>query len=160
MNQNYYDILMSGTPAWNSWRLDNLYIAPDLQGANLRGADLQGADLRVADLRGANLRGANLRGADLRWADLRGANLRRADLQGANLRWANLREADLDFSVWPLWCGSFDIKTDINIPRQLAYHICKLNCDDPEFKEMVKLLLPFANKSHIIEKHGLKKVEV
>ena len=58
----------------------------------------------------AYLRGANLSGADLSGAYLRGAYLRGADLSGANLRGADLRGADLDFSCWPLWCGSLAVK--------------------------------------------------
>ena len=30
----------------------------------------------------------------------------RADLSRADLRGANLSDADLDYSAWPLWCGS------------------------------------------------------
>ena len=50
-------------------------------------------------------------------ADLREANLRRADL-----READLRGADLDFSSWPLWCGSVGVVIDEKIARQLIYH--------------------------------------
>jgi hypothetical protein len=141
----------------------------DLSEANLRGADLSEADLRGADLtgatlRGANLTGADLTGADLTGADLRGANLRgadlseadlsEADLRGANLRGADLREADIDFSSWPLWCGSFDMTVDRRIFAQLAYHLCIVICDDPEVKAAQEMLKPIANTSHIITKHG------
>ena len=53
--------------------------------------------------------------ADLQDADLRGANL-----QGANLRGANLRGANLDYSCWPLWCGSLDVKVDRRKERREA----------------------------------------
>lgn len=102
------------------------------------------ADLRGADLRGANLGGANLREADLREADLRMANLRRADLSGA----------DLDYSCWPLWCGTLDVKVDARIARQLAYHFCRLDCDDPEYLEARKAIAEFANKFHRVEECG------
>jgi hypothetical protein len=115
----------------------------NLREANLRGADLQWANLRVADLQWANLRVANLRGANLRWANLRGA-----DLRGADLRGADLRGADLDFSVWPLWCGSNGVKADNKILYQLIAHICVLDCDTPEFKEIREFLLPYAKQSH------------
>ncbi|MEY8576163.1 pentapeptide repeat-containing protein [Oscillospiraceae bacterium 21-37] len=48
-------------------------------------------------------------------ADLRGVDLRKADLQGANLRGANL-----DYSCWPLWCGSLDVKVDVRLAAQLV----------------------------------------
>jgi hypothetical protein len=90
-------------------------------------------DLTDANLTRANLTGANLRGADLTGANLTGANLRGADLTGANLRGANLRGAVLDFSCWPLWCGSLRVKVDKRIACQLAYHLCALICDDAEY---------------------------
>jgi len=89
----------------------------NLRGANLKGADLKGADLRDADLRDANLRYADLGGADLRYANLRDADLRYADLRDADLKGANL-----DFSCWPLWCGSQNVKIDENQAKQLLAH--------------------------------------
>ena len=85
-------------------------------------ADLAKADLRGADLRGANLRGVNLREADLYAADLREANLQYADLCGPDLRGADLRGADIDYSCWPLWCGSLTVKIDARLAAQLMYH--------------------------------------
>lgn len=125
------DCLKNNLRLWNRYRA--LGGKAYLQEANLMYASLQGADLRKADLWGANLRGANLRGANL----LR-AYLLRANLQGA----------DLDFSAWPLWCGSLNVKTDLRLPRQLAYHLCALDCNDPEFLVVRKNLLEFANKFH------------
>ena len=132
----------------------------DLTGANLTGANLTravltGATLIDIDLRGANLTGANLRGADLRGAtlidiDLRGANLTRAVLTGANLT-----RADLDFSSWPLWCGSLGVKTDARIARQLAYHLCSLDCDDEEYLEAKDKIKDFANRFHRVDECGL-----
>ena len=117
--------------------------------ANLRGANLLDADLRGANLLGANLRGANLRGANLLDADLRGANL-----LGANLRGANLRGADLDYSCWPLWCGSLDVKVDRRIAAQLAYHFCRLDCDDPDYIAARNAIIHFANEFHRVEECG------
>ncbi|EGW49608.1 hypothetical protein HMPREF1022_00121 [Desulfovibrio sp. 6_1_46AFAA] len=104
----------------------------DLRGADLRGADLCDADLCDANLcdanlRGANLRGANLRGANLCDANLCDANLCRADLCRADLRGADLCRADLDFSCWPLWCGSKDVKADDRLVAQLFFHVTRLD---------------------------------
>ena len=146
----------------------------DLRGANLRGADLRSADLRGADLRGANLRGADLRSAglsdadlrsaglsdaDLRSADLSDANLsdadlRSADLRGANLRGANLRGADLDYSCYPLWCGSLHLKADKRLACQLAYHLCSMQCDDADYIKMRNSILGFANQFHRVDECG------
>ena len=72
-------------------------------------------------------------GADLRWADLRWANLRGADLRGA----------DLDFSCWPLWCGSLDVKLNKKQKRQLLYHLLAVA---PEYR--TQELIDEANKFH------------
>jgi hypothetical protein len=58
------------------------------------------------------------------------ADLHGADLRGANLRDANLRGADLDFSCWPLWCGSRNVKVDARIAAQLAAVIILAICAD------------------------------
>ena len=82
-------------------------------------------------------------------AKLCGADLRKATLSGAHLI-----GADLDYSCWPLWCGSLDVKVDAQIARQLAYHFCRLDCDDPEYLEARKAIAEFANKFHLVEECG------
>ena len=143
----------------------------DLRGANLRSANLRSADLSDADLRGADLRGANLRGADLSDADLRSADLRSADLSDADLRGANLSDADLrganlrganlDYSCYPLWCGSLHLKADKRLACQLAYHLCSMQCDDADYIKMRNSILGFANQFHRVDECGeLKEREV
>lgn len=75
----------------------------------------------------------DLSGQDLSGANLQGADLGRADLQGVNLSGADLRGANLDFSSWPLWCGSFDAKADKQLFAQLLKHVVMLDvswCDE------------------------------
>ena len=107
-----------------------------------------------ADLREADLWRADLRGADLWRADLRGANLWGADLRGADLRGADLREADLDYSCWPLWCGSLNVRVCKRIAAQLAYHFCRLDCDDPEVIAAQNAIIPLANQFHRADECG------
>ena len=131
----------------------------NLGGANLGGANLGGANLCGANLREANLSGAHLIGADLRGATLSGANLSEAtlsgaDLIGADLRGATLIGADLDYSCWPLWCGSLNVVVNARIARQLAYHFCRLDCDDPEYLEARKAIAKFANGFHRVDECG------
>ena len=114
-------------------------------------ADLRGANLREADLRGADLHRADLSEADLSWADLRGADLNRAKLNGADLR-----EADVDYSAWPLWCGSNHVKVDARIAAQLAAHFCALDCDDPAYLAAREAVLEFAKTSHRAKVLGMK----
>ena len=95
----------------------------------------------------AKLYRAYLHGADLRWADLRRADLYGADLRGADLRWADLSGANLDFSSWPLWCGSEQAKVGVKIARQLlahAFSVCREYC--PPTQEQID----FCNKFHRI----------
>jgi len=107
----------------------------------------------------ADLRYANLRGADLESADLRYANLGRADLESADLRYANLGGADIDYSSWPLWCGSLGVKVDKRIAAQLAYHFCRLDCDDPAYIKARNAILDFANQFHRVGGCGRLKIK-
>ena len=104
------------------------------------------ANLWEANLRGANLWGADLWGANLWEANLREADLEGADLWGADLRGADLRGASLDYSCWPLWCGSLDVRVCKRIAAQLAYHFCRLDCDDPEVIAAQNAIIPLANQ--------------
>ena len=99
-----------------------------------------------ADLKGANLRGAGLWGAVLRGADLRGADLRGADLRGA----------DLDYSCFPLWCGSKGMIVDRRIAAQIAAHFCALECDDADYIAAREAILEFAQTSHRAKVLGLE----
>ena len=113
------------------------------------------------DLRRADLSDANLSGADLRDANLSGADLRRADLSDANLSGADLSGADLDYSCYPLWCGSLHFKADKRLACQLAYHLCSMQCDDADYIKMRNSILGFANQFHRVDECGeLKEREI
>lgn len=76
------------------------------------------------------------------------ADLRYANLRGVKLKSANLGGADIDYSSWPLWCGSLGVKVDKRIAAQLAYHFCRLDCDDPAYIKARNAILDFANQFH------------
>ena len=98
----------------------------------------------------ANLCDANLRGADLSCANLCCAKLRGADLRGANL----------DYSCWPLWCGSLrNVRIDKRIFAQLAYHICRVIVDDDECKAAQRALYPIANQFYRVDECGRLPLE-
>ena len=97
---------------------------------------------------------ADLSVPDLWGTDLQGANLRCANLWGANLRDTNLWGTNLDYADWPLWCGSLHVKVDKRIARQLAYHFCSLDCDDPQYIDARNAILNFANKFHLTSECG------
>jgi hypothetical protein len=100
-------------------------------------ADLRNVDLRNAKLCNVDLRNAKLRNVDLQSASLYDAKLRKVDLHYANLYDADLRGANIDFSCWPLWCGSFNVKVDDRIMAQLINHI--LSLDHPLARKLRKL---------------------
>ena len=108
------------------------------------------------DLKGADLSGANLKGADLSGANLIGADLRRVGLNGANLSGASL-----DYSCYPLSCGSLHLKADKRLACQLAYHLCSLQCDDADYIKMRNSILDFANQFHRVNECGkLEEMEI
>jgi hypothetical protein len=79
----------------------------------------------------------------------------RSNLHDADLRGADLRGADLDFSCWPLWCGTRNVKTDWEIFKQLVGHVCWLDCEDERAKKIQELLLPTAKEwEHWQEQEG------
>ena len=118
------------------------------------------ANLEGANLRGANLADANLADANLAGANLEGANLEDANLAGANLEGANLAGANLDYSCWPLWCGSLrNVRIDKRLFVQLAYHICRVIVDDDECKTAQRALYPIANQFHRVNECGKLPLE-
>ena len=78
---------------------------------------------------------------------------------GADLTDADLTRANLDYSCWPLWCGSKSVKVNLKLSMQLAAHFCALQCDAPEFKEARKSIIKFALKSHRAKDLGITSVE-
>ena len=81
-------------------------------------------------------------------------------LNGEKGKCADLQGADLDYSCWPLWCGSLDVKVDRQITAQLAYHFCRLDCDDTEYIKARNAILDFANTFHRVGECGkLEKVK-
>ena len=78
----------------------------------------------------------------------------RANLRGADLREANLRGANLDYSCWPLWCGSLGVRVCKRIAAQLAYHFCRLDCDDQEVIAAQNAIIPLANQFHRVNECG------
>ena len=103
---------------------------------------------------------ANLIGTNLKRANLEDANLGGADFRGANLASANLKGANLDYSCWPLWCGSLrKVRIDKRIFAQLAYHICRVIVDDDECRAAQRALYPIANQFHRVSECGRLPLE-
>lgn len=78
-----------------------------------------------------------------------------ADLSGADLRGSDLSGSDIDFSSgFSFKCTSFNIKIDLKIAAQLAYHFCRMDCDAPEFITARNALVDLGNKFHRVEECG------
>ena len=96
---------------------------------------------------------ANFINANLRWA-----NLSRADLSRADISWANLRGADIDYSCWPLWCGSRAVKTDQRLRKQLLAHVADTIDHAPDRAEeevaIYDLIRPFVKGWHQEDEFG------
>jgi hypothetical protein len=126
-----------------------------LERASLASVHLEQAHLEYAHLKRAYLRGAYLEGACLKEAYLEGAHLEGAHLKGINLEGAHLEGADIDFSCWPLWCGSKGIKVDRKIYLQLLAHLCAVDVNDDECKDNQQANLELARQSHIASELGI-----
>ena len=130
----------------------------DLRGADLRGTDLSYTDLRGADLHGADLRGTDLRGTDLHGTDLHGADLRGTDLRGTDLSGTDLSGANLDYSCWPLRCGSLNAKIDKRLFIQLLYHTVRAgqSVKDEEVRKFLNMpeVIALANQFHRVNECG------
>ena len=66
----------------------------------------------------------------------------------------DLRGADLDYSCYPLWCGSLHLKANKRLACQLAYHLCSMQCDDADYVKMRNSILGFANQFHRVDECG------
>lgn len=128
--------------------------------ANLSYSDLSGSNLSYSSLSGSNLKYSNLSGSDLSGANLRGADLSGNNLRGANLSRSDLRDSDIDYSAWPLWCGSLKAHVDDRIAIQLLYHTLSVVQHSPYVSDELKraLLTPgnidAANRFHRVKECG------
>ena len=92
---------------------------------------------------------------------------RKADLSRVDLRDADLRDANLDFSAWPLWCGTLGVTVSLDFARQLAFHVLGLDVPDEdmtdeersEWANVRRVLTPFANQWSGVSHHSINKYE-
>ncbi len=124
MDQDHYNKLMEGVPAWNEWRKNNRDIVPDLSSSNLEKENLQGADLMMANLEKSNLGHTNLQGVNLN-----GANINHAIMWHANLMFAQVPH------IWPL-------PLDWGCSGTLSLLISKRDTKRPT------LIFPITNQTH------------
>ena len=81
-------------------------------------------------------------------------------LNGADLRGANMHGTNLDYSCWPLWCGSLGVHIDDRLAIQLLYHlIYNVNyskCVSQNVKNVLLTdeIIELANKFHRVDETG------
>ena len=134
-------------------KYESLKEAVENSRSDLSRSDLSGSDLSRSYLSRSDLSRSDLSGSDLSRSNLSGSNLSRSNLSGSNLSGSNL-----DYSVWPLWCGSFDVITDDKIKIQLLYHVARIkgNIEDADLKNLIdsKLFKKVCNKFHRVDECG------
>ena len=77
--------------------------------------------------------------------------------------YTHLSEANLDFSVFPLWCGALSVQADERIVRQLIYHTLRLAQNakmDCALKAALftKELIAQANLFHRVESGDVERI--
>ena len=83
----------------------------------------------------------------------------------ANLCDADLCSANLDYSAWPLWCGSLGVHIDDRLALQLLYHTLYNVAYSEHVSDEVKrtLLTPeivaLANRSHVLSEHRKNNIK-
>ena len=120
---------------------------------NFSFAMMKGASMVQTDFTRCNLSNVQLRDAKMMFASFDHCNLKRAKLNYADIRQVNFYRSELidiniDFSSWPMWCGTKNSIVGEKLAQQIAAHFCALICDDPETKRMQALLLDYARNSH------------
>ena len=127
--------LLSGTKAWNQWRIDNPnQVKLDLTNVNLSKANLSGADLSHADLTGANLAGVNLS---------------KANLSAASLRWTKLVHVsqaipgEANLKILNRWCR-LSYRFNNRKPEPYVWWRADLKYADLEGVDLSEAELPFA----------------
>ena len=177
MNQEELDIVIERSEKY--WNGEPEGEIAKLNGAVMIGLDMRAANMRDADMSDANIRDAYMSGTDMSWANMSGTDMRSAYMSGANMHGTNMSWADIcgayindadmkgtniDYSCWPLWCGSLRAQIDERIARQLLYHVLSAvshskNCSE-EFKAalLTETNVTVANGFHHVKGCGYLKV--
>lgn len=136
--------------------------------ATMQGADLRNVNMNRADMRGVNMQRANMLHADMQYANMQCAKMQHADMRHADMRSAemqrtDMRGANIDYSAWPLCCGSLKAYVDDRIAIQLLYHTLSVVQYSPYVSEDVKRTLltrdvvDVANRFHRVDECGKLK---
>lgn len=136
--------------------------------AIMQGADLRNVNMNRADMRGVNMQRANMLHADMQYvniqcAKMQHADMRHADMRSAEMQRTDMRGANIDYSAWPLCCGSLKAYVDDRIAIQLLYHTLSVVQYSPYVSEDVKRTLltqdvvDAANRFHRVDECGKLK---
>jgi len=122
--------------------------------------ELQCASLKIcaetAVKLGIDLSDADFTDADFTYADFTDANFTYAKCTDADFTYADFTNADftdarIDFSSWPIWCGSVKAIVCDKIAKQLMYHALAVAIRHIPDGLMPPGLIDWVNESHIVK---------
>lgn len=125
----------------------------DLSNSTIDMMHMRGGKLSRLELDNSTVRNTEARDVEMPEISMIDTNMTNVSIISCNIIMADLTGAKfinvtLDYSGFPLHCGSFDFTSDIKIPAQLAYHLCRIICDDPIVIKAQSHLNELANKFH------------
>ncbi|MDP4999197.1 MAG: toll/interleukin-1 receptor domain-containing protein [Saprospiraceae bacterium] len=94
-NASHLEYLLRGVSYWNSWRLQEPELKPDLSDIRLGNQSLENANLQGVNLSGSVFVGTNLNFANLRDADLRRVSWEKVSALGADFSGADFGDSHL-----------------------------------------------------------------
>ena len=78
----------------------------------------------------------------------------------ANLSGADLSGANLDYSAWPIWCGSLTAEVDDRLVAQLLYHILSVvKYSENVSKGLKEALLTRGNLEQALKFHKARECQ-
>lgn len=135
----------------------------DMMGVNMQRANTQRADMQDANMWGADMRGANMQRANMQRANMQHVDMQHADMRSAEMQRTDMRGVNIDYSAWPLCCGSLKAYVDDRIAIQLLYHTLSVVQYSRYVSEDVKRTLltqdvvDVANRFHRVDECGKLK---
>lgn len=126
----------------------------DLSGARLEKVSARRSVFLVCEIESAYAEGSdfsatqfnscNMDSCDMNNAILHGVQFCRCNTRGMHLNGSDMTGANIDYSAWPMWCGSYGVKVDRRLFEQLVMHLCGVVVDDREYWNVQQTLKSIA----------------
>lgn len=124
-NGKFENLDIVNSKAVHAYFSDSTFTRCRLLNNNFECADIDGCTFWCALLSRNNFHKTMFLNTKLIKSEFPNNNLLKADLEGIHLI-----ETPLDFSEFPLWCGSFGMKPDDRLVAQLIYHITRFGTEN------------------------------